>query len=556
MRGATVIICCLVAVALSAPAEAGAASSAPQTGRLLVLLRPGDRAHAASAGLAVAVRARARPAGFGVPQIGLITVRPRAGASLHALAVRLRADARVASVQPERRARLRYQPDDPALTDPETAAGTPTGTSVEWWAAREDLPAAWDISRGQGAVVAVIDSGIDASHPELADQIVGTADFDPGDSGSPTTDQLGHGTHVASLACGAGDNGIGLAGAGLHCGILDIRSDLSDSSIAASIVYAADHGADAINMSFGTDGTTDASRAVLDAVDYAYARGVVMVAAVADSPTQEQGYPADMLQPTGTGADLGAGKGLAVTAADFDDHRASFAGYGSQISMAAYGTFRSSASGGPPGIFGAFTSGLNDLETGALMPARAPCGCRTIFHGDRRYGYLQGTSMAAPMVAAVAALVRHLNPDLGAGDVVRLLKESARQPAGAGWSPDLGWGILDAGKALALAQGLDRRAPVSRIGATAGVTRAHTLLLRWTGTDPAPPGVRASGIARYELWRAVGSARARRLAVTRMRSLRVRVRPGRTYSFFTIAIDRAGNRQARSAVPQARVRVV
>ncbi len=68
--------------------------------------------------------------------------------------------------------------------------------------------------------------------------------------------------------------------------------------------------------------------------------------------------------------------------------------------------------------------------------------------------------MAAPMVAAAAALVRHLNPDMPAAEIVRLLKQTARRPAGTGWTADLGWGILDAGAALALAA--DDRPPRRR----------------------------------------------------------------------------------------------
>jgi serine protease len=550
MRRGAIVICCWAALVTLVPAAAARQPAA--TGRLLVMLRSDQRAHAAAA-RAVAARAGAVPAGFAVPQIGLLTVRPRPGESLRALARRLRADPRVAGVQAEHRARFRYQPNDPALTDPETAVGTPPGTPVEWWAAREDFPAAWDVSRGDGAVVAIVDSGIETSHPELSTQIAGTADFDPSDPGSPTTDTLGHGTHVASLACGAGDNGVGLAGAGLHCKILDIRSDLTDSSIAASIVYATDHGADAINMSFGTDGSTPPSQAVIAAVDYAYQHDVVMVAAAADNPTEEQGYPSDILQPTGTGAQLGSGKGLSVTAADFDDGRADFAGYGTQISLAAYGAFRGTGGGGPPGIFGAFTESANDIEMGSVVPPRAPCGCRTDFHGDRRYGYLQGTSMAAPMVAATAALMRHLNPPLGAAGVIRAIEETARR-AGAAWSQDLGWGILDAGRALQLAAQIDRTPPVSRLQAPTSVTRARTIRLRWTGSDPSPPGVRSSGIARFELWRAVDGGRAQRIATTTAHSLRVHLRPGRRYAFFTIAIDHAGNREHRPAAPDARVR--
>ena len=98
------------------------------------------------------------------------------------------------------------------------------------------------------------------------------------------------------------------------------------------------------------------------------------------------------------------------------------------------------------------------LERGGTKDHPAGCGCRTSYHGDSRYAYLEGTSMAAPQVAATAALMRRMNPDLKAGDIIRLLKRTARRPAGRGWSPELGWGILDADAAVLAARSLDRSA--------------------------------------------------------------------------------------------------
>lgn len=528
-------------------------AQAPQTGRLLVTVAPGAAPRARVTAAALAATTGARPAGFSVPQIGLVTLRPRGGAGLHALAVRLRADPRVARVEVEHRGRPRFEPNDPALVTPETAIGTAPNTPVEWWAARSGFPVAWNVSTGAGAVVAVIDTGAETTHPELADRVIGAASFDS--DGSPaTTDTVGHGTHVASLACGAGNNGVGLAGAGLRCQMLILKSDFSDSSVAKAIVYAVDHGADAINMSFGTDPGPEASQAVRDAVDYAFARNVVMAAAAADSPIAEQGYPSDLLQPTGTGPDLAVGKGLSVTAADASDARASFAGQGSQISLAAYGSYDSNTAGnGPPGIFGAFTAGPNELDTGSLgLPPRPPCSCRTTFAGDPRYAYVQGTSMATPMVSATGALIRHLNPDLTAADIVRLVKETARRPAGV-WTADLGWGILDAGAALTRAAAIDRRAPTSRVKPLPARTRERTITVRWSGADKAPPGVRASGVARFELWRATDGGRFKRLYSTTRTSRRVTLRRGGRYRFYTVAIDHAGNREPAPKQADARV---
>jgi serine protease len=542
-RGREVRTRLLSLLALGLVLAPAARAQAPQTGRLLVTVAPGAAPQGRVTAAALAATAGARPAGFSVPQIRLVTVRPRTGSGLHALAVRLRADPRVARVEVEHRARLRFEPNDPALSTPETATGTAAGTAVEWWAARSGFPLAWDVSTGQGATVAVIDTGAETSHPELADRVLGAVSFDS-DGGAATTDAAGHGTHVASLACGAGNNGIGLAGAGLRCRVLILKSDFSDSSVAKAIVYAVDHGADAINMSFGTDPGPDPSQTVRDAIDYAFARNVVMAAAAADAPIADQGYPASLLQPSDTGPHLGVGKGLSVTAADASDVRASFAGHGTQISLAAYGAYDAGPNdSGPPGIFGAFTAGPNQLETGSIgLPPRPPCGCRTTFASDARYAYVQGTSMATPMVAATGALARHLNPDLTAAEIVRLIKQSARRPTGV-WTGELGWGILDAGAALTRAASIDRRAPTSRVRRLPARTAERAITVRWTAADKAPAGVRASGITRFELWRATDGGPFRRLYSTTRTARRVTLRRGGRYRFYSVAIDHAGNRE-------------
>jgi serine protease len=552
MRRAALLLC----LGLLLPASAHAAP-AQRTGRLLVTLEPGSAgrppAAPGAAGRAVAAAAGVAPSGPAVPQIGLVTVRPRRGESLRGLARRLRADARVRAVAPEHRGGLRFQPNDPALALPETAPATAPGTPVEWWAARAGFLTAWDISQGTGATVAVIDTGAEIAHPELAGRVAALQTFDAARTPAGL-DTIGHGTHVASLACAAGNNGVGLAGAGLGCRLLIVKSDFTDASVAASIVWAVDHGADAINMSFGTAPGARASLPVINALDYAIAHGVVLVAAAADDPIEDQGYPASALQPTGTGPDITQGRGLSVTAADFFDRRAQFAGRGTQISLAAYGTYQGGDDTGPPGIFGAFTSALNALDTGAIGDRR-PCRCRVTFAADPRYAYLQGTSMAAPMVAAAAALVRRLNPDLGSVGIARLIKQTARRPPGTGWNPELGWGILDAGAALVAARTIDRRPPTSRIRAVARRTRRTALTLRWRGGDVPRAGVALSGLARFELWRSIDGRRARRLLSTTRTSGRVRLRRGARYRFFTVAVDRAGNREAAPKLGDVRIAV-
>jgi len=533
---------CALALAVALPALA---SASEPTGRLLVSLEPGT----------VPTAVAAARDGVRVPEIGLVTVRPRRGESLRALARRLRADPRVLAVQREHRATPRAQTNDPALTDPETAVGTPEGTPVEWWPQRIGLFDAWDVTRGAGALVAVIDSGVEGSHPELASKVRDTLDVDPtAGAGGPLVDEAGHGSHVASLACAATDDGVGMAGAGADCGLLIAKTDFSDGSVAQAIVDAADRGAESITMSFGTDGARVPPKAIVDAIHYAADRDAVLVAAAADQETEEQGDPANIVQPTGTGPDLNQNLGLSVTAATFYDRRASFAGRGSQISMAAYGAFERGQ--GPRGLLGAFPAAETAFERGDLgPPPTAPCRCRTSFRGDERYAYLQGTSMATAIVAGVAALVRDLNPDLRGSEVVRLLKETARRPPGSGWNAELGWGIVDAGAVVARARATDRRAPTSRLRAPRR-TRRREITLRWRGSDTAPENVVASGIDRYEIWRSVDGLAPVRIFVVRGTAKRLRVRPGRRYAFFTVAIDGAGNREAPPRRADARTRVL
>ncbi len=527
----------------AAPAAAQAVAPDPTTGRLLVTMdhtRPGTGVAAASR----VAEAGGRISGDVVPALRLLTVSPRdPGGSRAALAARLRATPGVASVSVERRFTPRYVPNDPALSLQDPSPGTPPGTVVEWWAARQGLDRLWDVTRGAGARVAVIDTGIDATHPDLASKVVlaRDRDDDPG-TGPATVDEVGHGTHVASLACADADNAVGIAGAGLECGLLVFKSDLSESSVSRSIVEAVRAGADAINLSFGTSGATPAARPVVQALRLAHRRGVVVVAAAADSPVQEQGDPANVLQPAGSGADLTKGIGLTVTAAEQSGARAAYAGLGSQISMAAYGSWASAVgAGGPPGILGAFPAAQTTFDTGS-PPGVPPCGCRTTFGGDTRYAYIQGTSMAAPVVAGAAALIKHLNPDLSADDVIRLLKQTAQRPVGTGWTPDLGWGILDAGAAGEAARVTDRTPPTSRL-VEGGARRPGRRALRVRTADPQRTGLVASGISRIELWRATGRGSYHRLATTDGRTFSVRVRRGVRYRFQSVAVDRAGNRE-------------
>jgi hypothetical protein len=167
--------------------------------------------------------------------------------------------------------------------------------------------------------------------------------------------------------------------------------------------------------------------------------------------------------------------------------------------------------------------------------------------------------MAAAQVSGAAALVRSLNPDLSGRQVVRLLKQTARRPTGTRWSPDLGWGILDAGAAVAAARQLDERAPRSRIRDIPARRPAGTRLrVGYSYQDQAPPNVQRSPIRSVDIFIRVDGGRWRRLATVRpgRRPPAVMLQGGHRYDFSTSAVDRAGNRERRPRRPDQSVLAV
>jgi serine protease len=390
-----------------------------------------------------------------IPELDAVAVRPAPGQSLARARLELKADPAVSRVELERYRPLRYLPSDPALTKHDPRA--PSDAFYQWNLRKEVFARAWKRSRGRGAKLAVIDTGIDGGHFDLSWRIAYSKGYDYAGCGGvaepectgPKHDEVGHGTHVAGLACGAGNNGAGLAGAAFKCKlIIEKASDtenLNDSLIAKSITNATNHGADVISMSFGGPG---ASGVISRALDYAYRRDVVLVAAASNNDTTHQGIPASHLQPNGTGDRLRSGKGLVVTAAGRNDRRAWFhPGRGTGISLAAYGSASAACQiRSDCGIFSTFPDNSTTIETGNALNGAPPCGnCRTSFQGSNDFAYLEGTSMAAPQVAGAAALIRSKRPGIDNAKVLRIIKRTAR---GHHFRNGLGWGILNAGRAL------------------------------------------------------------------------------------------------------------
>jgi hypothetical protein len=160
------------------------------------------------------------------------------------------------------------------------------------------------------------------------------------------------------------------------------------------------------------------------------------------------------------------------------------------------------------------------------------------------------------MVTAIAALVKHFNPDLRALDVIRLLKQTASRPAGTAWTPELGWGIVNPVAALSAARVVDRHAPSSSLRGPNTVRSARSVTLRLSGVDaPVAAGVVAAGVARYEIWRSTNRGAYKRVKTTTAARVKLKVRRGSRYRFYSIAVDKVGNREGVPGRPDLSMRV-
>ncbi|MGC4852703.1 type VII secretion-associated serine protease mycosin [Micromonospora sp. DT4] len=265
---------------------------------------------------------------------------------------------------------------------------------------------AWRTSTGRGVTVAVVDSGVDANHPDLAGQVLPGLDL-VGPAGGAGPDPVGHGTTVAGLIAGRNDDKRGVVGLApdsriLPVRVLDERNKYDDALIVAKGVrWAVDHGARVINLSLGGSGDSPALAAALD---YAFARDVVVVACtgnLATSPDSRVWYPA---REPGV--------------------------------IAVAGLERSSDN--------LWSGSITGQATVLTAPATGLVGARP----SDAYWRVQGTSFAAPLVAATAALVRSRYPDMPAGQVVNRLLATARDIGPTGRDDRFGYGVVDPVAAL------------------------------------------------------------------------------------------------------------
>jgi subtilisin family serine protease len=315
--------------------------------------------------------------------------------------------------------RLKYVELDMAVA-PSVSVNDPSYSS-SWALPKIQTPSAWDISKGSGVVIAILDTGVDGSHPDLAANMV------PGwnmyDNNADTSDVHGHGTSVSGTAAMVGNNSAGSAGVAWGAKIMPVRISAPDgygyfSTIAQGINWAADNGAKVANVSFGVSG----SSTVQSAAQYMRSKGGVVVAAAGNSGVLESIAAHDSI--------------LSVSATDSNDARASWSSYGSYVDLAA------------PGV--------------------------SIYATTRGGGYanVSGTSFASPIAAATAALMMSANSKLAPADIDKILKSTAADLGTVGSDQYFGYGRVDAYKAVATAKSYvasDTQAPtISIISPTGG----------------------------------------------------------------------------------------
>jgi subtilisin family serine protease len=399
--------CALIVAALACLiASPAAAVSRPET--LLVKLRADAVADAA---LALSGHPVRRLSPLGVPGWFRVTVDESAAAQ-----VLLQRDPDVLIVQRDRPVHAVLVPNDPYW-------------SSQWGPAQIHAPGAWDVTTGQAdVVVAVIDTGADMDHSDLVGQFWVNADEVPGNGvdddangkiddihgwrfgrdadGNPygsgnLDDDHGHGTHVAGIVAAAGNNALGIAGIAWGCRlmivkVLDANGDGLESDVASALVYALDNGAKVANLSLGGDVDSPLLR---DAADYVSGHGVLVVAAAGNNNGAVL-YPA-AYEPV-----------LAVAASDASDGRAPYSSHGPEVDLTAPG------------------SGVYSTCVG------------------NRYCVKTGTSMAAPHVSGLAALIWSRYPGYAVAQVRQTLIDSAQDIGTPGWDEYTGWGRIDAQRAI------------------------------------------------------------------------------------------------------------
>lgn len=276
--------------------------------------------------------------------------------------------------------------------------------SYQWNLPKIDTIEGWDVTKGaEEIIVAVVDTGVDLDHPDLEGRLVEGINII--DEQVPPDDDVGHGTHVAGVIAASVNNLEGIAGMSWYnkimpVKVLDSTGAGSTYNVAAGIIWAVDHGAKVINLSLGNYAE---AQFLHDAVKYAYDKDVVLIAATGNDNTSQPGYPAAYEEV------------FAVGATNSSEEKAIFSNFGNYVDVTA--------------------PGENIAST----------------YPSNRYAALSGTSMASPHVAALAAMIRSVNPSLSNEEVMDIIRETALDLGEEGKDEYYGYGQINVNQALRLA---------------------------------------------------------------------------------------------------------
>lgn len=324
----------------------------------------------------------------------------------------------------------------------------------QWALDRIAAPAAWSTSQGRGVVVAVVDSGVDLTHPDLAPRLLRDGDGrvvgrDLVDGDERPQDRHGHGTMVAGVIAAATDNGVGVAGTAprarlMPVRVLDEQGRGTAADVDAAIRWAVDQGADVVNLSLESDAVADEGarpQAPAAAVRYAWDQGAVVVAAAGNSGNPFTDYPSD--SPV-----------LIVGATTRDDRVAPFSDSGRRDAVVA------------PGM--------------GIVSTWCREGDRVCDGTTHTYGQADGTSFAAPYVSGGVALLR--SRGLDHEEAVRRLRETARDVPPRGRDRESGHGLIDLAAAVR-----EPKPEPSGSPATASPSTGATASGEMTPTSPPDP---------------------------------------------------------------------
>lgn len=323
----------------------------------------------------------------------------------------------------------------------------------QWSIANGDVQEAWDMgATGQGVTIAVIDTGVAINHPDLKDNLVpGYNAITQSEAAVAIQDNNGHGTHVAGIAA-AGKNDVGIVGVAYQAKIMPIKvmnstGEGNDDVIADGIVWAADHGAKILNLSFGSEGDLSSSDILRTALAYAYNKGGLMVAAAGNYDSENESNPGVSYPASDPAV-------LAVAATDNTNNVADYSVTGPEIDLAAPG----------------------DSITSDWWSKAQGVG----------YAEASGTSMASPFVAGEAALVWSQHPDWSRDQVIQVLEAGVKDLGSPGQDNNYGYGLVDVQLALSLSnQTLNKLTSPASVNDLGGIVQATADSTQLSITVPA-----------------------------------------------------------------------